>query len=120
MEDLIAVCGIDCESCIIRTAPNNSEVAERLVAWFKKEGWIEEDEGIEQIIERNMYCKGCRGDRSVHWSPDCKILQCCTDKGYIFCYECNDFPCELLTDRAKENPHYNESLNRLKKMKECK
>jgi hypothetical protein len=118
MEELIAVCGIDCGSCIIRRAPHDTEAAEHVVSWFKKEGWLKEDEGITEVIERKMYCKGCRNDPSVHWSPDCKILKCCTDKGYTFCYECSDFPCVLLTERAKENSHYNESLNRLKKMKE--
>lgn len=48
---LIAVCGIDCESCDIRKAPQDPEAAERIVAWFKKEGLLNEDEGYERATE---------------------------------------------------------------------
>lgn len=119
LNQMIAVCGLDCESCDIRRAPNDPEAAQRIVAWFKREGWLKEDEGITEIIERSMYCKGCKGDRSVHWSPDCEILTCCiNDKGHQFCYECSVFPCEQLITWAEQNEGYFEALNRLKTMKE--
>ena len=118
-KEMIAVCGLDCGSCEIRRAPNEPDVAQRLVAWFKKEGWLKEDEGINEVIERRMYCMGCRGDRSVHWSADCWILKCCVDdKGHEFCYECDLFPCERLLEWAKQSDDYNQALQRLKKMKE--
>ena len=118
-EEIIAVCGLDCGPCDIRRAPNEPDAAQRIVAWFKEKGWLKENEGIAEVIERGMYCKGCRGDRSVHWSPDCWILKCCVDdKGHMFCYECSEFPCERLSERARENDHYGQALNRLKKMKE--
>ena len=118
-KEMIAVCGLDCGSCEIRRAPNEPDVAQRLVAWFKKEGWLKEDEGISEVIERRMYCRGCRGDRSVHWSADCWILKCCVDdKGHEFCYECSMFPCERLSEWAKQSDDYSQALQRLKKMKE--
>jgi len=117
--EMIAVCGLDCGSCEIRRAPSEPDAAQRLVAWFKKEGWLKEDEGINEVIERRMYCMGCRGDRSLHWSSDCWILKCCVDdKGHEFCYECVSFPCERLSEWAKQNDDYNQALQRLKKMKE--
>jgi hypothetical protein len=115
---MIAVCGLDCESCDIRTAPDDPEAAKRLVAWFKKEGWLKETEGIEEICERSMYCRGCRGDRSVHWTPDCPVLICCVDeKGVEFCYQCDDFPCDQLTKWADQSEQHSHGLNRLKTMK---
>lgn len=115
---MIAVCGLDCKSCDIRKAPTDPEAAERIVAWFKKEGWIEEDEGIQEIIERSMYCTGCKGDRSIHWSPECQILTCCVDdKGYEFCYQCSEFPCDQLTKWAEQDDSYRHALERLKIMK---
>ena len=118
-KEMIAVCGLDCSPCEIRTAPNEPDAAQRLVAWFKKEGWLKENEGMNEVIERRMYCSGCRGDRSVHWSSDCWILKCCVDdKGHEFCYECGMFPCERLSEWAKQNDDYNQALQRLKKMKE--
>ena len=118
-KEMMAACGLDCGSCEIRTAPNEPDAAQCLVAWFKKEGWLKEDEGINEVIERRMYCRGCRGDRSVHWSSDCWILKCCIDdKGHKFCYECSMFPCERLSEWAKQSDDYSQALRRLKKMKE--
>jgi hypothetical protein len=117
--NLIAVCGIDCESCDIRKAPEDPEAAKRIVAWFKKEGWLNGDEGIKEVMEKSMYCTGCRGDPLIHWTPDCWILKCCVhEKGHEFCYQCNTFPCKNLVIWAEQNDHYSEALNRLKDMKE--
>jgi hypothetical protein len=117
-KQMIAVCGLDCDSCDIRRVPTDPEAAQRVVAWFKEMGWLEEDEGVSEVIQRSMYCTGCRGDRSVHWSPDCWILKCCVDdKGLAFCYECDAFPCERLNDWAGESVRYTRALNRLKHMR---
>ena len=49
------------------------------------------------MIEQGMYCRGCRGDRSLHWSPDCPILLCCVDERHLeHCAQCKDFLCETL------------------------
>jgi len=118
-DEMIAVCGLDCGLCDIRKAPSDPEAAKRIVAWFRKEGWLKDNEGIKEVIERRMYCTGCRGDRSVHWSPDCWILKCCVDeKKDEFCYECNVFPCERLSERAKQNKHYGQAIDRLRQMTE--
>jgi len=117
-ERLIAVCGIDCTVCPLRTADTNSEVAQHLVGWFKNEGWITEDEGVSELMQRGPYCRGCRGDRSIHWSSDCWILQCCVDdKGLAYCYECEEFPCEKLGEWAKNDAKYTDALDRLRRMK---
>lgn len=116
---MIAVCGMDCESCDIRRAPEDSEAAQRLVQWFRNEGWLKEGEGIEEIVKRSMYCRGCRGDRSIHWSPDCWILTCCVEeKGHQFCSQCEDFPCTRLTEHACQRELYQHALNRLKAMRD--
>ncbi|MBU7013481.1 MAG: DUF3795 domain-containing protein [Theionarchaea archaeon] len=118
-EEMIAVCGLDCEVCDIRRIPFDSEAAERIVKWFQTQGLIGENEGTEEIISRNMYCKGCRGDRSVHWSPECPILVCCIDKkGYEGCHECDDFPCGNLEKQAEQGGQYREALDRLRTMRE--
>ncbi len=72
---MIAVCGLDCGGCDIRRVPNDPEAAQRVVTWFKQKGWLKEDEGVHEVIERSMYCMGCRGDRLIHWSPECWILK---------------------------------------------
>jgi hypothetical protein len=117
-ERLIAVCGLDCTDCEIRTAPDDARAAEKLVAWFREMGWLQEGEGMAEVMQRTMYCHGCRGDRSVHWSADCWILQCCVDgKGLAFCSECDAFPCEQLGAWATQNAAYAGALARLQRMR---
>ncbi len=116
-EPTIAVCGIDCTACPLRTADTDTESARQLVGWFRSEGWLGEEEGVSLLMERGPYCRGCRGDRGVHWSPECWILQCCVDeKGLTYCYECDLFPCERLSEWATQSPGYTEALNRLQRM----
>ena len=42
-------------------------------------------------------CKGCREQKGqIYKLPLCKTFECVTSKGHEFCYECEDFPCEML------------------------
>ena len=119
-ERMIAVCGIDCTHCPLLKADTDIDAAQGLVGWFKDMGWIVENEGAPEIMQRGPYCKGCRGDRSVHWSLSCWILKCCVDDtGLASCSECSDFACERLSEWAAQNDEYTEAFNRLKRMKEA-
>jgi len=115
---MIAVCGLDCGSCDIRRVPTDRGAAERVTAWFKEMGWLKEGEGLSDVVRKSPYCKGCRGDRAAHWSADCWILICCVDeKGLESCYQCDNFPCERLSDWGKRNARYAQALDRLKQMR---
>ncbi|MBC7249197.1 MAG: DUF3795 domain-containing protein [Anaerolineae bacterium] len=117
---MMAVCGLDCGSCDIRRAPFDPEAARSVVTWFKERGWLEEHEGIEQVIARKMYCNGCRGDRTVHWSPDCVLLKCCVDeRGLEHCGQCPDFvTCERIEAFANDgHRHHQEAVERLRRMR---
>jgi len=42
-------------------------------------------------------CKGCREQKGqVRNFSTCKTYECVTSKGYKFCHECDEFPCEKL------------------------
>jgi hypothetical protein len=116
----MAVCGLDCGACDIRRVLTDPEAAERVVAWFHKKEWLEEDEGVKEIIERGMYCKGCRGDRSLHWSPDCPLLICCVDEKHLdHCSQCAEFVCEKLEAFANDGRrHHRDAVERLRRIAE--
>jgi hypothetical protein len=118
----MAVCGLDCGSCEIRLAPENPEAARIVVAWFQEMGWLDESEGIAEVIEREMYCTGCRGDRSVHWSPDCPLLTCCVDEKHLeHCAQCDEFVCEKLEAFATDGQtRHREAVERLRKIAESR
>jgi hypothetical protein len=119
-ERLIAVCGIDCTDCPLRAADTDEGAAQALAGWFRDMGWIEENEGAPEIMARGPYCRGCRGDRDVHWSANCWILECCVDdKSLASCHECQTFPCEQLVEWAAQNDRYTEALDRLHSIKEA-
>lgn len=117
---MIAVCGIDCTDCPLRKSATDVKAAEALVGWFRDMGWIKENEGAAEIMARGTYCRGCRGDRKVHWSADCWILKCCVDEKHLAsCHECEGFPCAQLEEWAAQNDRYTEALNRLHSIKEA-
>lgn len=111
-QKMIAVCGLDCAGCDMRMATSDKELAADISGWFKRK--LGKDIRPEEI-----HCDWCRGDREIHWSADCWILQCCVDeKGHDYCCECDDFPCERLEEWATKDERYREALERLKTMKE--
>ncbi|MBS3793959.1 MAG: DUF3795 domain-containing protein [Candidatus Thorarchaeota archaeon] len=115
--EMIAACGLLCESCSIRRMPFDDKAAKTTIRWFREMNWLDENEGVEEAVAKEMYCKGCHGDRSIHWSPDCWILQCCVDeKGLEHCDECDDFPCDKLVDWSKQNDDYSAAFERLKEL----
>jgi hypothetical protein len=59
--EMMGVCGLDCASCEIRRLPFDAVAAAKTVAWFRKEGWLEKSEGVEEALARSMYCQGCQG-----------------------------------------------------------
>ena len=114
---MMAVCGLDCETCEIRLAPADPAAAQAVVDWFRREGWLSDDEGMPEVIEREMYCTGCLGDRDTHWSADCWILACCVDRrGLGNCSECEDFACDRLVQWARQNAGYGAALARLREL----
>lgn len=96
-------CGLDCYRCPIRL-----RTEEELNYWAERKVDLEK-----------IRCSGCRSERNEnHWSPDCKILECCVyEHGLEFCAQCADFPCQILEDWGKEYEHHARGVIELKRMK---
>lgn len=94
--DHIAPCGLDCFNC--------SWFETNLTDEFKRE----EAERLALSIEE-VGCKGCRGEHGkCYWAQgDCATWACVEEKGVTYCFECDDFPCELLapTEKGADYPH---------------
>jgi hypothetical protein len=112
--EMMAACGLDCGSCSIRRFPFDEAAAEEAIGWYRKMGWLTDDEGVAEAIEKKMVCHGCHGDRQAHWSADCWILQCCVDeRGLQYCSECAEFPCDRLERWSKSDEAYGQAFERL-------
>ena len=115
--EMLAACGLDCGPCPIRLIPIDAEAAKGVIDWFKQMGWLKESEGIAEAIERKMYCNGCQGDRSAHWSGDCEIMLCCVDEKHKqHCGQCSEvMSCDKLNAFASdENAQHKEAVMRLR------
>ena len=110
---MISLCGLDCSKCKIYLAPNNSKIAQRLVRIFDKM-W-------EDVSPEDFHCSTCRGEISECWTSECWIRDCCVkDKKLDYCYQCQDFPCNGLNERANTSKRYSKALKMLKKIKKQK
>ena len=94
---LTAPCGLDCFNC-------NAYVA-NITEEFKKQA-----SGFLKIPVDEVPCRGCREENGYcKFAPNrqCATWNCVQERDVKFCYECKDFPCELLmpTQKGAGFPH---------------
>ena len=119
--ELLAYCGIYCRLCdyftggirdsardMLDIVKNHGEMklfADAAEA-FDFENFVS---GLEWISKQISPCVGgCRGGGG--WG-ECPFRKCCRERGLRFCYECDEFPCEVL----KKYPKHIEELRAIKK-----
>lgn len=86
MKQLIACCGLDCESCEARIATVADDDALREKTARK---WSEMN-NAPQITAATINCMGCRTDgaKFAYCSDYCEIRKCVRDKGLDTCGDC--------------------------------
>ena len=108
MKQLIACCGLDCESCDARkaTVSNDDELREKTAR-----KWSEMNNAPE-ITTATINCMGCRTDgaKFAFCSNYCEIRKCVNEKGFETCGDCKELDnCPIVgavfqnAPRAKEN-----------------
>lgn len=83
-----APCGLDCFNCIVSPARITEDVKMGLAAKL----------GIDPD---KVECRGCRTEGGCRFHSGCQTLKCVAEKGVTFCFECSDFPCQMLQPAAK-------------------
>jgi len=122
-EELVAYCGIYCRLCdyftgrirdsardLLAIAEKHAELklfAETAKA-FDYENLVESLKWLSK--EMSPCVGGCKGGGG--WE-DCPFRKCCSEKGLRFCYECSEFPCEVL----EKYPKRIEELSQIKQIK---
>lgn len=88
MKELIACCGLDCESCDARiaTVRNDNELRQKTA-----QKWSEMNNAPE-ITAATINCMGCRvdGAKFAYCSNYCEIRKCVSEKGFNTCADCRD------------------------------
>jgi len=105
---LIAFCGLNCETCEARkaTIANDDELRKEV---SKK--WCAMN-NTDQITPETINCMGCRADgvKFAYCSYMCEIRKCAISKGFETCADCPEkATCQTLapisqhSDEAKNN-----------------
>jgi hypothetical protein len=104
-QQLTSPCGLDCFNCPMYLANEDLELRKKI------------SEKIGLSFESSK-CAGCRNEKGlISFQGDtkpCKVFSCTEEKGFRFCYECNDFPCDSLhpyADQALVRPHNTKLFN---------
>jgi len=63
-------------------------------------------------------CPGCVKMDKPFWSDSCDLKSCCEAKGFDFCGQCPDFPCDTLKGMAAEDKDEHPHICRMEKCKE--
>lgn len=103
---MLGICGVYCGACTTCRAYNDNDQA--LFDWEVEMG----------MPRKEIYCEGCGSNLVNEWCANCDFRKCVRDKGIIYCFECEDFPCERLGDFSKTRPHRTLGLRNLLQLKE--
>ena len=60
-------------------------------------------------------CKGCLHMDKPFWGGICGVKSCCEGKKLDFCGQCEEFPCEMLSNMGKE-----QGFDPMVKIEQCK
>jgi hypothetical protein len=117
----ISACGLNCNECDLFKLPTDKSIQDKMIPYFRKQTWLKEDEGIETIIEKGMYCKGCSVDKKAFWSDGCKIAICCKDEKELNnCSECAEFTCAILKEHENKGGKYRTGIEHLRTIRKDK
>ena len=108
MNQFIAYCGLDCESCEARLATVQDDMEQKVR--IARE-WSELN-GVE-ITPEMIHCSGCRmdGPKTPYCESLCPIRQCAAKRQMETCGSCQEMDsCEKLAAITGNNP---EALSRL-------
>ena len=107
MKQLIACCGIDCESCDARiaTIANDNELREKTAR-----KWSEMFSA--DITAASINCTGCRTDGPIFgYCTSCEIRSCGIEKGFDTCGDCEELnTCQIIGQVLQNVPGAKENL----------
>ena len=96
----MGMCGLNCSVCaaFIATENNNDSLREKTAKeWTKK--YVESNNNKPALKAEDINCTGCLSDGPKYlYCSQCKIRQCCLEKGIKNCKECDSYKCDDLIE----------------------
>lgn len=108
MNEQIAYCGLNCETCDARiaTITNDDSLREKTAKLWSELNGV-------PITAADIQCMGCRGDgvKTVYCSQLCPIRKCAMEKGNPTCGSCPEMDvCLKVGAILQSNPEARENL----------
>lgn len=102
MRDMIAYCGLDCETCdaYLATIHDDQALREKTAKL-----WAELNDA--PILPEHINCMGCRADgvKTVYCDQLCEVRQCALKKGVATCGGCRELgTCHTVEEVLSNNP----------------
>jgi hypothetical protein len=98
MNELMAYCGLVCETCPIYLATREEKKEEQARMRVEIARMCREQYWMKIEMEDVTDCDGCRteGGRLFSACKDCAVRNCVKQKGIENCAYCSDYACERL------------------------
>lgn len=95
IDELVAPCGLYCDICTMYRAyhDRNLSLLQETPKNFRKQMGLQEEVDFKDIA-----CEGCRSSVLFKYCSECSIRKCVLEKGIDWCYQCESFPCQMLSD----------------------
>jgi hypothetical protein len=113
MDQMIAVCGLDCGPCEARIATQaDDDIEKQRVAAKWREAY-----GNQTIDANYVTCDGCRSDSVLicGWCRQCPLRICAIARNVATCAQCGDYDvCQKLVDFEKMVPGTKDRLSKIR------
>ena len=111
MNEMIAICGINCHECgaFLATKDNDDKKRAEVAQLWSKEYKTD-------IKPEDIDCEGCLSDSGNLFShpKTCEIRKCGKEKDVVNCAYCSDYACEKLEKFFKMVPDAKTRLDEIK------
>jgi hypothetical protein len=116
MDEIIAYCGLTCDTCGIHLATREMDEAKRAKMRAEIAEQIKKVYGEECKPEDVTDCDGCRTEagRLLSGCKRCEIRKCATGKRVENCAHCEEYACEKLEKLFVTEPDARKRLDELR------
>ncbi len=117
MPDLLAYCGLVCQTCPIYLATRQTNKEQQLRMRMEIIQLCKEHYGIQYALKDITDCDGCRtkGGRLFSTCRTCIIRKCAEKKGLENCGHCPDYACRDLQSFFETDPEAKTRLDDVRK-----
>jgi len=117
MPEMVAYCGLTCQTCPIYLAARQENGDERARIKTEIVNLCREHYGTQYALEDITDCDGCKteGGRLFSSSINCPIRKCARQKQLENCAQCPDYACEKLEAFFRTEPGAKERLDAIRK-----